>query len=115
VVQHFGKKIIRNSESYRGLTLGKEVGLSMRSKSEFTKKRYQISLLLKRAKSGKRQAKDRLLRDFGIRLYSPKEVEEYVRRKLKTEVVDELPSRLRAKPARKTEPNGKRRQMAKKA
>ncbi|MGB2803412.1 MAG: hypothetical protein WBD64_00770 [Candidatus Zixiibacteriota bacterium] len=86
----------------------------MRGKSEFTKKRHKISLLLKRAKSGKRQAKDKLLMDFGIRLYSPKEVGEYVKEKLKTEVVDELPSRLRAKPARKTEPTKRRRQMAKK-
>ncbi|MGB2769064.1 MAG: hypothetical protein WBC88_04990 [Candidatus Zixiibacteriota bacterium] len=86
----------------------------MRGKSEFTKKRHKISLLLKRAKSGKRQAKDKLLMDFGIRLYSPKEVGEYVKEKLKTEVVDELPSRLRAKPARKTEPTKRRRQTAKK-
>ncbi|MGB2990446.1 MAG: hypothetical protein WBC98_10845 [Candidatus Zixiibacteriota bacterium] len=86
----------------------------MRGKSEFTKKRHKISLLLKRAKSGKRQAKDKLLMDFGIRLYSPKEVGEYVKEKLKTEVVDELPSRLRAKPARKTEPTKRSRQVAKK-
>ena len=86
----------------------------MRGKAELTKKRHQISLLLKRAKSGKRQAKDKLLTDFGIRLYSPKEVEEYVKRKLKTEVVDELPSRLRQKPAKRTEPNRKRKQMARK-
>lgn len=90
------------------------MSFSMRGKSEFTKKRHKISLLLKRAKSGKRQAKDKLLMDFGIRLYSPKEVGEYVKEKLKTEVVDELPSRLRAKPARKTEPTKRRRQMAKK-
>ena len=95
--------------------MGKGVGLFMRGKSELTKKRYQISLLLKRAKSGKRQAKDKLLTDFGIRLYSPKEVEKYVKEKMKTEVVDELPSRLRVKPARKTEPIQRRRQMAKKA
>ena len=89
------------------------MSFSMRGKSELTKKRHKISLLLKRAKSGKRQAKDKLLTDFGIRLYSPKEVEEYVKEKLKTEVVDELPSRLRAKPARKTEPTKRRRQMVK--
>ena len=86
----------------------------MRGKVELTKKRHKISLLLKRAKSGKRQAKDKLLTDFGIRLYSHKEVEKYVEEKLKTEVVDELPSRLRAKPARKTEPTKRRRQMVKK-
>jgi hypothetical protein len=86
----------------------------MRGKAELTKKRHQISLLLKRAKSGKRQAKDKLLTDFGIRLYSPKEVEQYVKRKLKTEVVDELPSRLRQKSAKKTEPAKKRKQMVKK-
>ena len=86
----------------------------MRGKAELTKKRHQISLLLKRAKSGKRQAKDKLLKEFGIRLYSPKEVEEYVKRKLKTEVVDELPSRLTQKSAKKTEPSGKRKRMAKK-
>ncbi|MGB7062490.1 MAG: hypothetical protein WBF13_09095 [Candidatus Zixiibacteriota bacterium] len=69
----------------------------MRGKSEYTKKRHQISLLLKRAKKGRRQAKDKLLRDFGVRLYSPKEVEEYVKEKLKTEVVDESPLEVSAK------------------
>lgn len=86
----------------------------MRGKAELTKKRHKISLLLKRAKSGKRQAKDKLLTDFGIRLYSPKEVEKYVKEKMKTEVVDELPSRLRQKSAKKTEPTKRRRQMARK-
>ena len=86
----------------------------MRGKSEFTKKRYQISVLLKRAKKGRRQAKDKLQREFGIRLYSPKEVEQYVKEKLKTEVVDELPSRLRAKAVSKTEPTRRTKQMAKK-
>ncbi|UCB52567.1 MAG: hypothetical protein JSV10_00265 [Candidatus Zixiibacteriota bacterium] len=86
----------------------------MRGKSELTKKRHQISLLLKRAKSGKRQAKDKLLRDFGIRVYSPTEVKAYVEERLKTEVVDELPSRLRAKVARKNGPAKRGRQMAKK-
>ena len=86
----------------------------MRGKAELTKKRHQISLLLKRAKSGKRQAKDKLFKEFGIRLYSPKEVEEYVKRKLKTEVVDELPSRLRQKSAKKTAPTRRRKQMARK-
>ena len=90
------------------------MSFSMRGKSEYTKKRHKISLLLKRAKKGRRQAKDKLERDFGIRLYSPEEVKAYVEEKLKTEVVDELPSRLRAKPARKTEPVRRRRQMAKK-
>lgn len=90
------------------------MSFSMRGKTELTKKRHQISLLLKRAKSGKRQAKDKLQRDFGIRLYSPEEVKAYVEKKLKTEVVDELPSRLRAKPVRKTEPTKRRKQMAKK-
>jgi hypothetical protein len=79
------------------LVAGEEVSFSMRGKSEYTKKRHQISLLLKRAKSGKRQAKDKLLMDFGIRLYSPKEVGEYVKEKLKTEVVDESPLEVSAK------------------
>jgi hypothetical protein len=87
----------------------------MRGKSQLTKKRHQISLLLKRARSGKRQAKDKLQREFGIRVYSPEEVEAYVEEKLKTEVVDELPSRIRAKAVKKTEPTRRNRQVAKKS
>jgi hypothetical protein len=87
-----------------------EVSFSMRGKSEFTKKRYQISLLLKRAKKGRRQAKDKLQKEFGIRVYSPKEVEEYVKEKLATEVVEKSPLEVRTKRVAK----GQARQVSKK-
>ena len=69
----------------------------MRGKSEYTKKRHQISLLLKRAKKGRRQAKDKLQREFGIRVYSPTEVKAYVEEKLKTEVVEKSPLEVSTK------------------
>ena len=86
------------------------VNFVIRGKSELTKKRYQINVLLKRARRGRKQAKDKLYKEFGIRVYSPEEVEEYVAEKLKTEVVEESPPEASAKAVA-----GKRdRQMVKK-
>jgi hypothetical protein len=74
-----------------------EVDFSMRGKSELTKKRHRIGILLRSARRGRKNAKDRLFREFGIRVYSPQEVEEYVREKLKTEVVEESPLKINSK------------------
>ncbi len=69
-----------------------KVNFVTRGKPELTKKRHQIDILLKRAMKGKKQAKDKLFKEFGIRLYSSEEVQEYVKEKLRTEVVeDSLP------------------------
>ena len=66
--------------------------------------------MLKRAKKGGKQAKDKLYKEFGIRVYSPKEVEKYVKEKLKTEVVEESPLEVSAKAISKR----KNKQMVKK-
>jgi hypothetical protein len=80
------------------------VDFSMRGKTELTKKRHRIGILLRSARRGRKNAKDRLFREFGIRVYSPKEVEEYVREKLKTELVEESPLKISSKriPNRRT-------------
>jgi len=64
------------------------VNFVMRGKPELTKKRHQINVLLKRAMKGRKQAKDKLYKEFGIRIYSSEEVEKYVEEKLKTEVIE---------------------------
>jgi len=46
-------------------------------KSNFTKRRQKIDLLLKKAIKGDNKAKKLLQKEFGIRLYSPKDKEEY--------------------------------------
>jgi len=88
-----------------------KVNFVMRGKPELTKKRHQIDVLLKRAMKGWKQAKDKLYKEFGIRVYSSEEVEEYVAEKLKTEVVDELPPEPPAKaiPKRRTRQTVKKR------
>jgi len=77
-------------------------------KSELTKKRHQINVLLKRAIKGRKQAKDKLYKEFGIRVYSSKEVEEYVREKLQTQMVEESPVGVGAKAVTKAMPKKKR-------
>ncbi len=64
------------------------VNFVMRGKPELTKKRHQINVLLKRAMKGRKQAKDKLYKEFGIRIYSSEEVEKYVAEKLKTEMIE---------------------------
>ncbi|MGB8656960.1 MAG: hypothetical protein WCE90_04135 [Candidatus Zixiibacteriota bacterium] len=66
----------------------------IRGKFELTKKRLQIDGLLRRARKGEHQAHERLFKEFGIRVYSPGEVETYVKKRLRTEVVEELPARV---------------------
>ncbi|MCK4404318.1 MAG: hypothetical protein KAW02_04440 [candidate division Zixibacteria bacterium] len=65
-----------------------KVNFVIRGKPELTKKRHQINVLLKRARKGRKQAKDKLYKEFGIRIYSSEEVEKYVEEKLKTEVIE---------------------------
>ena len=74
-----------------------EVDFSMRGKSDLTKKRLRIGILLKSARKGGKNAKDKLFREFGIRVYSPQEVEEYVKEKLRTELVEESPLKVSSK------------------
>ena len=78
-----------------------KVNVTIRGKVERTKQRHQIDVLLKRAMRGGKQAKSRLSREFGIRLYSSEEIGDYVRERLETDVVEDSPSRIVAKsPAR---------------
>ncbi len=65
-----------------------KVNFVIRGKPDLTKKRHQIDVLLKRAMKGRKQAKDKLYKEFGIRVYSSQEVEEYVKERLKAEVVE---------------------------
>jgi hypothetical protein len=52
--------------------------LIIRGRGEQTKRRQQIDTLLKKAMKGNRQAKLKLYKEFGIKLYSSHEVDEYV-------------------------------------
>jgi hypothetical protein len=74
-----------------------KVNVTIRGKAELTKKRHQIGVLLKKAMRGGKQAKARLHKDFGIRVYSSQEIGDYVRERLETEVVDDAPSRIGSK------------------
>jgi hypothetical protein len=79
-----------------------KINVLIRGKPELTKKRLQVDNLLKRAMKGNDQAKFKLYKEFGIRFYSPDEVQSYVKKKLASEVVDESPvrakTRLKSKP-----------------
>ncbi|MCJ7577587.1 MAG: hypothetical protein MUO91_03970 [candidate division Zixibacteria bacterium] len=59
--------------------------LIIRGRSEQTKKRQQTDILLKKAMKGNRQAKLKLYKEFGIRLYSSDEVEKYVQERVAQE------------------------------
>lgn len=63
--------------------------LVMRGKSEQTKRRQQTDILLKRAMKGNRQAKVKLYKEFGIRVYSSEEVERYVKERMAQEYPSE--------------------------
>ena len=91
-----------------------KVSFVIRGKSELTKKRHQIDVLIKRAMKGRKQAKDKLYKEFGIKVYSSEEVEEYIKEKLKTEMVEESPPEVRAKAVTKAIPKRKNRQMVRK-
>ena len=66
-----------------------KVNVTIRGKVERTKQRHQIDVLLKRAMRGGKQAKSRLSREFGIRLYSSEEIGDYVRERLETDVIED--------------------------
>ena len=51
--------------------------IAFSKKLEFTKRRQKINNLLKRAIKGNLEAKEKLCKDFGIKLYSSKEIEQY--------------------------------------
>ncbi len=70
-----------------------KVNVTIRGRTELTKKRHQIDLLLKKAMRGGKQAQSRLSKEFGIRVYSSREVGDYVRERLGTEVIEDSPFR----------------------
>lgn len=61
--------------------------LIIRGRGEQTKRRQQIDMLLKKAMKGSRQAKFKLYKEFGIRLYSSNEVDNYVHERVSQEYV----------------------------
>jgi len=63
---------------------------------------------------GGRRAKDKLLKEFCIRLCSADEVGKYVKEKLNAEMVEEPPVRLKGKVGGKTLPRRKVKLMVKK-
>lgn len=63
--------------------------LVMRGRSEHTKRRHQIDILLKKATKGDRGAKRKVHKEFGIRVYSSSEVEKYVQERLSQEYVSD--------------------------
>jgi hypothetical protein len=59
--------------------------LIIRGKGGHTKKRQQTDILLKKAIKGNKQAKLKLYKEFGIKLYSSDEVDKYVRKRMSQE------------------------------
>jgi len=56
--------------------------LEFPTKQELTARRHKIDVLLKKAVKGNQRAKEKLLDEYGIRVYSSSEVEEYKNSKL---------------------------------
>jgi hypothetical protein len=56
--------------------------LEFPTKQELTARRHKINVLLKKAVKGNQEAKEKLLDEYGIRVYSSSEVEEYENSKL---------------------------------
>jgi hypothetical protein len=87
-----------------------KVNVGIRGKSELTRKRHQIGILLKKAMRGGKQAKDKLQKEFGIKVYSSEEIGGYVRARFKTEMAGESPSKAaRGAPKRRAKPLTKKR------
>jgi len=63
--------------------------LIIRGRGEQTKKRQQVDMLLKKAMKGNKQAKLKLYREFGVRVYSSDEVEKYVQQRVSQEYVSD--------------------------
>jgi hypothetical protein len=91
-----------------------KINVLIRGKAELTKKRLKVDNLLKRAMKGNSQAKSKLYKEFGIRLYSTDEVQSYVKKKLATEMVEESPVRVKAKTKTRILPKRKIRLVTKK-
>ncbi len=56
--------------------------LEFPTKQELTARRHKINVLLKKAVKGNQKAKEKLLGEYGIRVYSSSEVEDYKNSKL---------------------------------
>lgn len=56
--------------------------LEFPTKQELTARRHKIDVLLKKAVKGNQRAKEKLLDEYGIRVYSSSEVEEYKNNRL---------------------------------
>lgn len=55
--------------------------LDFPSKRDYTKKRHNIDILLKKAIKGNRSAKRRLYEEYGIKVYNSSEIEKYTKSK----------------------------------
>jgi len=53
------------------------LSIKFSKKLKFTKKRQKINSLLKRAIKGNLKAKEKLSKEYGIKLFSSKEIEQY--------------------------------------
>jgi hypothetical protein len=53
--------------------------LDFPTKRDYTKKRQNIDILLKKAIKGNQSAKKRLQEDYGIKVFSSSEIEEYAK------------------------------------
>ena len=51
--------------------------LEFPTKQDLTARRHKINVLLKKAVKGNQKAKEKLLDEYGIRVYSSSEVEDY--------------------------------------
>ncbi len=56
--------------------------LEFPTKQELTARRHKINVLLKKAVRGNQKAKEKLLDEYGIRVYSSSEVQDYQNSKL---------------------------------
>jgi Glu-tRNA(Gln) amidotransferase subunit E-like FAD-binding protein len=83
-----------------------KINVLIRGKSELTKKRHQVDVLLKRAMKGNHQSKEKLNKEFGIKVYSTDEVAKYVKEKLKNEVIEESPLRVKSAGSKFGQKNG---------
>ena len=92
-----------------------KINVLIRGKPELTRKRLQVDNLLKRALKGNDQAKSKLYKEFGIRLYSSDEVKCYVQKMLSTEVIETRPVRSKTKLKTKALPKRKLKLVARKS
>ena len=60
--------------------------LEFPTKQDLTARRHKINVLLKKAVKGNQKAKEKLLGEYGIRVYSSSEVEDYQNSKLSRKI-----------------------------